>query len=146
MLIISPLQEFIQSVFCFDHKPDYIFFDNNCRLALFVRDNDFFNDIGLPVDVFHFGCKHSANNEFCDDNCNPKNFPDLTDENGEWVFNSSVCEQTNVWVGGFFAICREMGPVRYNFFLDEMIIERNEVFLARLERGGAFPGYWAAAD
>ncbi len=77
--------------------------------------------MGMPVDVFHANTKHSDRDEFCVDNCNPALFPELYNEANEWKFNSSACEQVNVWFGQFLPIVREMTEIHYNFFLDEMI-------------------------
>jgi hypothetical protein len=39
-----------------------------------------------------------------------------------WFFISSIAKQTNVWLGSYHSICREMLVDKYNFFLDEMIV------------------------
>jgi hypothetical protein len=84
-----------------DIRPDHIFFDNNCPLAKMVKDDPFFHDIGLTVDVFHFKSKHSETDTFCQTHCNPAAFPELSTEDSKgWYFNSSIAEQTNVWLGG----------------------------------------------
>lgn len=108
-------------------KPDHILFDNNCSVAKVVWGKDpFFDDIGLTVDVFHFKAKHSETDLYCQQYCNPVAYPELLleDEKG-WYFNSSIAEQTNVWLGGYHAICHEMLINKYTFFLDEMILHRN---------------------
>ena len=98
--------------------------------------------MGLPVDVFHWQCKHNKSDVECSVHCNPYNFPKLVGPDSKsWVFNSSIAEQTNVWFGGYHAILREMGMVNFNFFLDEMIMRRNRVTKAKLEADGAFPHY-----
>jgi hypothetical protein len=126
-----------------DIKPDHIFFDNNCTLAKMVKDDPFFHDIVLTVDVFHFKSKHSVTDTFCQTTCNPVAFPELAGEHGKaWYFNSSIAEQTNVWLGGYHAICREMLVDKYNFFLDEMILRRNQVTHAKLEKEGHHPLTW----
>ena len=48
-------------------------------------------------------------------------------------------EQGNVWYGQFQAIVREMTRVHFNFFLDEMIYEKNEHTIAVLSRRGRHP-------
>jgi len=64
-----------------------------------VKDDPFFEDIGLSVDVFHFNCKHSQSDTYCQQNCNPADYPELLGDNGKgWRFNSSIAEQTNVWL------------------------------------------------
>jgi len=44
-----------------------------------------------------------------------------------------------VWLGGYHSICREMLPVKYNFFLDEMIRLRNVEIVKQLKKSGANP-------
>ncbi len=62
--------------------------------------------------------------------------------NKQWYFNSSIAEQTNVWLGGYHAICREMLVDKYNFFLDEMILRRNIMTKDKLTKEGSIPGNW----
>jgi len=57
-------------------------------------------------------------------------------------FNSSIAEQTNVWLGGYHSICREMLVDKYNFFLDEMILRRNRMTREKLMKEGAMPSTW----
>jgi hypothetical protein len=120
-------------------KPNIILFDNNCSVGKHIRGkNPWFDDVGLPVDVFHFKCKHSKNDTYCQENCNPADFPELVGEGGKgWYFNTSIAEQNNVWLGGFHSMCRKMTAVKFDFFLDEMIVMRNRKTLARLQRRGA---------
>ena len=121
--------------------PKHIFYDNNCTIAKMVKNDPAFKDIGLTVDVFHFKCKHSENDVFCQENCNPAAYPELLRNGGQqWFFNLSVAEQTNAWIGGYNAICCEMGVERYNFFLDEMIRRRNIFTLTKLKQSGEEPG------
>jgi hypothetical protein len=105
-----------------------------------VWDDPFFDDIGLSVDVFHFKCKHSEADGFCQENCNPALFPELQTEDG-WFFNSSIAEQNNVWFGGYNAICQEMLADNYVFFLDQMIKQKNIMTRAKLEKQGHGPSY-----
>jgi hypothetical protein len=98
------------------------------------------HEVALPVDVFHYQCKHSKTDKFCTDNCNPSKWSELR-ENGKWVFNSSAAEQTNAWIGGFLAIVREMRVERFNFFLDEMIRRRNDWIMEELSRKGKNPRF-----
>lgn len=139
---VMSVVDFIKHVYRFGYCPEHIFFDNNCRLKLCVKDDPFFQNIGLSVDVFHFNCKHSVNDRFCQENCNPAAFPELLREDGSWYFNSSVAEQTNVWLAGYNAICREMLVDKFNFFLDEMIMRRNRLTIDKLKRTGSSPSYW----
>jgi hypothetical protein len=136
-------QEMIKRVFRGDIKPDHIFYDNNCHLAKTVKDDPFFQGIGLSVDVFHFKSKHSETDLFCQSHCNPAAFPELASEDDRgWFFNSSVAEQTNAWLGGYHSICREMLVDRYNYFLDEIIMRRNVMTCAKLRREGRHPELW----
>src|ERR1700761_252055 len=105
--------------------------DNNCRIvAMLKKDKDsYFSKCALPVDVFHFKCKHKEGDVDCSRYCNPYIYPNLRTETGQWRFNSSAAEQTNAWFGGYQAIVQEMSAERYNFFLDEMIRRRNVVMV-----------------
>lgn len=126
-------------------KPAHIFYDNNCNLRKHVmKEGDlFFADIGLTVDVFHFNCKHSTKDQYCQIHCNPAGFPELLGEDGVgWYFNSSAAEQTNAWLGGYHSICREMVAHKFNFFLDEMIIRHNRRVLGNLASMGHTPRHW----
>ena len=80
----------IKCTFHKDIKLDHIFFDNNCTLAGMVQDgkDPFFDDIGLTVDVFHFKCKHSETNLFCQRNCNPAAYPKLISEDNQGWFST----------------------------------------------------------
>lgn len=67
-------------------------------------------------------------------------FKELHGENGKaWFFNSSIAEQTNAWLAGFHAIVREMLVDRFNFFLDQMILLRNQMTQDKLEKDGWCP-------
>ncbi|TFK54807.1 hypothetical protein OE88DRAFT_1778248, partial [Heliocybe sulcata] len=124
-------------------QPETIFYDNNCGVYkhLEATGDPINRQIGLPVDVFHWECKHKKSNIECSYHCNPHAFPELIAEDGRsWVFNSSAAEQTNVWLGGYHAIIREMNVVLYNFFLDEIIMRRNEKMIKKLEQGDVLVG------
>lgn len=99
----------------------------------------YFDNCALPVDVFHFKCKHKESDLECGRTCNPLLWPELRTDDGKWRFNSSAAEMTNAWFGGFKAIAREMQADRYDFFLDEMIKRRNRLIVKDLERRGQRP-------
>lgn len=110
----------IHKVFRVEHSmPNIIFYDNNCGLyrhLVAVGDN-LYKTIGLLVDIFHRQCKHKKSDIECSVHCNPYNFPDVVGPDGKtWLFNSSIAERTNVWFGGYHAMLREMGVVKFNFF------------------------------
>ncbi|KAJ7492057.1 hypothetical protein FB451DRAFT_1021989, partial [Mycena latifolia] len=121
--------------------PSYIFYDNNCQFLKHLRhcDDHYFDNVGLPVDVFHFKCKHTDHDVFCQINCNPARFRELIGPDGKWIFNSSAAEQANVWFGKFQNVVQEMPVIRYNFFLDEMIALRNRQITAELGAQGNLP-------
>ncbi|KAH9898586.1 hypothetical protein C8Q73DRAFT_640322 [Cubamyces lactineus] len=124
--------------------PRYVFYDNNCTLYKFCEarsGESLHTRVGLPVDVFHWTSKHKKTDVACSVHCNPHRFPDLLRPDNTWYFNSSRAEQTNVWFGGYHAIIREMGAIKYAFFLDEMILRKNELTRVKLEGEGATPGY-----
>lgn len=123
--------------------PCYVHYDCNCQLYMHsrARGETLHEEIGLPVDVFHWKCKHKQTNDACAIHCNPYNYEELIAEDGSWFFNSSIAEQTNVWFGGYHSIIREMGCVLYDFFLDEVIKEKNRITRERLLARGCLPGY-----
>jgi hypothetical protein len=143
LLII--LQDFLMKVFPTKASmPDVLFYDNNCSLYNFIANRrdieEHFSRTALVVDVFHHRKHHDANDTTCQLHCNPTAFPQLYDEETrKWTFNSSACEQTNAWVNNFHGMVREMLPVRYEFFLDEVIKERNRWLVKELEKKGQRP-------
>lgn len=120
--------------------PGVIWHDNNCKIrAMLKNDTDpylchYFESCALPVDVFHFKCKHKESDIECGTYCNPYLWPELQTEEGEWRFNSSAAEQGNAWFGGYQPIVHEMQVDRYEFFLDEMIKRRNRLVVQGLQK------------
>jgi hypothetical protein len=106
----------------------------------------FFDDIGLAVDVFHFKSKHKESDAYCGEYCNPIDFPELLyrDQSGtlKWYFNTSIAEQTNTWFGRYQPLCREMGYIFYEFFLNQMVLMHNAEKKKQLEKEGHQPTYW----
>ncbi|KAF5373318.1 hypothetical protein D9615_007427 [Tricholomella constricta] len=108
---ISGVKDFLKSSYPVQLElPDVIFNDNNCRLQahLQAQKDDYFRYVMLPIDVFHFISKHKEPDEFCQKHCNPALFEELADEDGNWVFNSSISQQVNVWIGGYRSVVRDM--------------------------------------
>ncbi|KAJ7255485.1 hypothetical protein B0H12DRAFT_534610 [Mycena haematopus] len=120
--------------------PAVLWHDNNCNIVKMLRNNPdeykrtYFDDVALPVDVFHFKSKHKETDLDCGANCNPYIWSELRTEDGKWRFNSSAAEQTNAWFGGFQSMVQEMTVERYNFFLDEMIKRKNRGLVKDLHR------------
>ncbi|KAF8589403.1 hypothetical protein K439DRAFT_1645149 [Ramaria rubella] len=79
-----------------------------------VHGDTYFQNCALPVNVFHYKCKHKKTNTWCTQNCNPTHWPELM-RDGSGVFNLSAAEQTNAWFGGLLSIICEMHVDRYNF-------------------------------
>lgn len=124
--------------------PEIVIYDLGCQAYqhLVKSKNDLYKTVGFPVDVFHWTCKHKKTSEACSVHCNPTNFKELLGNDGKtWFFNSSIAEQTNVWLGGYHSILREMGVKKYNFFLDEMIMRKNRITKISLEKDGVSPDY-----
>lgn len=138
------LQMFIEKVMSIPgaRKPDHIIYDSCCLAKQQAQSNAWFSDIGMCVDPWHLETKHKKTHEYCRINCNPKDYPELLTDDGKWFFNTSIAEQLNVWLGGFNSICREMLPVKYNFFLDEMIRLRNVLIIDHLRETGQEPRHW----
>ncbi|KAJ7113337.1 hypothetical protein C8R43DRAFT_1138631 [Mycena crocata] len=125
--------------------PRVLWHDNNCRMVAMLKNDPeehlrtYFDSCALPVDVFHFKCKHKEGDLECGRNCNPYIWPELRTKDGKWRFNSSAAEQTNAWFGGFQSMVREMQADRYDFFLDEMILRRNKSMIQDLKARGCAP-------
>ncbi|KAJ7085175.1 hypothetical protein B0H15DRAFT_910539 [Mycena belliarum] len=125
--------------------PHVLWHDNNCRMVAMLKNDPeehlrtYFDSCALPVDVFHFKCKHKEGDLECGRHCNPYIWPELRTKEGKWRFNSSAAEQTNAWFGGFQSMVREMQADRYDFFLDEMILRRNKTLIKDLTRRGEVP-------
>ncbi|KAJ3770157.1 hypothetical protein FB446DRAFT_790719 [Lentinula raphanica] len=139
---ISGVKDFLKSVYPNPQDlPDVVFYDNNCHLQshLQAQRDEYFRGTMLPVDVFHFKSKHKESDEFCQKHCNPAQWTELVGDDGEWIFNSSAAEQSNVWIGGYQAILRDMLAHNFDFFLDEMIKRRNMVLVAKLRQEGKAP-------
>ncbi|KAG1809657.1 uncharacterized protein BJ212DRAFT_1527394, partial [Suillus subaureus] len=138
---VSAVNEFAKAVFpTAASTPEYFIFDNNCKLHAHqdAIGDDHFAATGMPVDVFHFNSKHKETDTYCQQHCNPTAFPELI-SGGKWRFNTSICEQTNIWLGGYQAILWDMSVHWYNFYLDEMIKCRNCYVISELERRGHSP-------
>lgn len=74
-------------------------------------------------------------------------FPELSvDGDRKWYFNSSVCEQTNSWFGKFNSITRGMKPIKFDFYLDEVILCRNRLTLEKLKREHRNPSQWESIE
>ncbi|KAJ6464032.1 hypothetical protein C8R45DRAFT_840554 [Mycena sanguinolenta] len=125
------------------HKPEHFVYDTNCDAKQQVMAHpdawSWWQDVGMTVDVFHFLNKHDVGHTFCQEHCNPADYPELMGSDGKWFFNTSAAEQANVWLGGYHSICREMLPVKYDFFLNEMIRLRNQTIIAKLAQDGHHP-------
>ncbi|VDB87437.1 unnamed protein product [Peniophora sp. CBMAI 1063] len=135
---------FLKRLYLTAAKPDHLAYDTNCKLSWHVRNDPWFDSIGLSVDVFHFNSKHSEEDRWCREHCDPNNWPELKTDDGGYFFNTSIAEQTNSWLGRYHSMCREMLPFRYDFFLDEMIRRRNIVTKEKLTRDGLHPWYFSA--
>ena len=61
--------------------PEIFIYDNNCKLWEHIKASGdmYFNNTGLPADVFHFKVKHRITDTECQQHCNPAAFPDLVD-------------------------------------------------------------------
>jgi hypothetical protein len=87
-----------------------MWYNNNCHAAVMLaKENDeYFEDVALPVDIFHQKTKHAEDDAFCGRNCNAVIWHELINDAGGWTFNSSAAEQVNLWIGGYYAIARLM--------------------------------------
>jgi hypothetical protein len=58
-----------------------------------ARSNTHFSNCAMPVDVFHFKCKHKESNQDCGQYCHPILWLQHCGEDGKWWFNSLKAEQ-----------------------------------------------------
>ncbi|KAI0071239.1 hypothetical protein K474DRAFT_1712639 [Panus rudis PR-1116 ss-1] len=138
---VSAVRLFLKKLFPTKQSvPQCLFYDYACGLKrhLLAEGDTHFDHCALPVDVFHMRSKHAESDEFCGQHCNPAQFEDLY-AGGQWHFNSSAAEMTNAWFVGFNAMVREMCQERYEFFLDEMIKQRNRMLVGELEKHAQSP-------
>ncbi|EIW77258.1 hypothetical protein CONPUDRAFT_62609 [Coniophora puteana RWD-64-598 SS2] len=125
-------------------KPNHFVYDTACeaKQQVMKSNDEWWRTIGMSVDVWHLRNKHKTTHDFCQRYCNPAAFPELKLDDGTgWWFNTSIAEQTNVWLGGYHSMVREMLPIRYNFFLDEMVRIRNINTIATLKAKDLNPQY-----
>lgn len=133
---VPQVKEFIKETFP-KEMPQVIYYDNACNLYAHIRtsaeDRETFRNTLLPVDAFHMKT-HKESHKTCRINNDPNKFPELKRPNGAWKFNASIAEIVNVWFGRFDSMCRGMHPVKYNFFLDEMIRLHNSRLCEKLRQ------------
>jgi hypothetical protein len=122
-------------------KPKHLIYDSNCdaKQQVMSHGDPYFADMGICVGIWHFLNKHKVTHAFRQKHCNPAMYPELQDKKGDWYFNTLVAKQTNAWLGGYHFMCHKMLPVKFNFFLDEMIRLRNVEMLKRLAASGQHP-------
>jgi hypothetical protein len=107
MLLLTMLSElvhapqlFVKQVFSVPgaHKPEHLIYDTNCdaKQQVMAQGDTWFDDVGMCVDVWHFLNEHKVSHTFCQQHCNPSDYPELMMDDGQWYFNTSVAEQTNV--------------------------------------------------
>ncbi|KAF9020708.1 hypothetical protein BDZ89DRAFT_958068, partial [Hymenopellis radicata] len=137
--------------------PAAFFYDKACHLLEhLIKSGDSYltaNSLHL-YDIFHGAFCHKEGDSFCNQHCNPALHNDVLDAEGRVIFNTSACEQANVWFGGFTTVAREMTFAHFMFFADEMILIHNELVDMNLRRKGLHPmilplahwdGTWAGA-
>ncbi|KZV74680.1 hypothetical protein PENSPDRAFT_625680 [Peniophora sp. CONT] len=141
---LSATRQFLKAVYPTEASlPDVIFYDNACGLRRHLRTqrDHHFDRCIMPVDVFHMKTKHKPGNQLCETDCNAVNYPALYNAiTKKWRFNSSAAEMVNAWFGEFQSIAREMRKERYEFFLDEMIKQRNHLTVKQLQAQRRKPG------
>ncbi|EGG12467.1 uncharacterized protein MELLADRAFT_70606 [Melampsora larici-populina 98AG31] len=132
---VSAVKHFLEDTFP-QGMPEVVFYDNACRLTEHIYhgsgETQRFQGTVIPVDPFHHR-SHAESDQFCKLFTDPKLFPDIQ-ENGQWIFNASAAELTNIWYGGFASMCRNMHSLRYNFFLEEMVYLRNMWLTKKLSK------------
>ena len=129
------IQLFLKDTFP-TNMPQVVFYENACKLLAHIfnsEERDLFFQSIVVVDACHFK-NHKESDCFCRRWTDPNSFPQLKTQQGGWVFNSSAAELTNIWYGKFASICRNMSPVQYEFFLNEMVQLHNNWLCEKLEK------------
>lgn len=99
--------------------PDVVFYDRACILHPFMTNNSSEYEICYKntlwkVDRFHFNVGHSDNR--CETVYNP-DVLDLYDKDGNRLFNTSICESVNSWLGSILAVIFNMDGDLHDFIL-----------------------------
>lgn len=101
--------------------PQYLIYDNGCSLSKYVSNvasqkfklvserSYILLNTKIVVDRFHFS-KHSENNKYCKEKCNPDDYDQLKNVNTE------ACEQTNYWLSGYKHATKHMNDINFYFF------------------------------
>lgn len=84
------------------HKPEHLIYNSNCdtKQQALAQNDPYFKDMGMCVDIWHFLNRHKITHSFCQQHCNSADYPELLASDSKWYFNTSIAEQTNVWLGG----------------------------------------------
>ncbi|EIW82970.1 hypothetical protein CONPUDRAFT_53432 [Coniophora puteana RWD-64-598 SS2] len=105
-------------------KPDHFVYYMTCKAKQQVlkSGDPWRRPVSMSIDIWCLLNKHKTMHNFCQQYCNLAAFPELKLDDGTgWWFNTSIAEQTNVWLGSFHSMVWEMLLIRCNFFLDEMV-------------------------
>ncbi|KAF4621827.1 hypothetical protein D9613_012149 [Agrocybe pediades] len=138
---VSAVYDFAKATFpTAESTPELFIYDNSCNLDAHIKAQGYqhFQHTVFLVDVFHFRSKHRETDRHFQENCNPAMYPEIF-EGDKWKINTSICEQTNRWLGGYQAILRDMEGTRFNFYLDEMVKRYNRFKVRDLEVKGYHP-------
>ena len=100
---------------------EHIIYDSCCLAKQEAASNPLFEGIGMCVDPWNFTNKHKNTDTCCCINYNAVDYPKLLTNDSKWHFSTLIAEQINVWLGGYYSICKEMLPLKYDFFLDKMV-------------------------
>lgn len=63
-------------------KPEHVVYNTNCNTRQQAEKSnnwDWYKNIGMCVDVWHFRNKHAVTHKYCQVNCNPAMYPELMD-------------------------------------------------------------------
>jgi hypothetical protein len=137
-------------------RPDYVCIDKACRLLRHAvasgRWNSWKDTTRFIVDSYHY-INHRTTDELCRTYCNPAplngSAPNLVevvkDKFGrphyKRAFNTEVCEQLNVCIGGWETILKRMSGGNFDWFLHSMlfvhtdrVLQKQKEKLEKLER------------
>ncbi|KAF8584908.1 hypothetical protein K439DRAFT_1344851, partial [Ramaria rubella] len=118
--------------FPLDNHPDFIGYDNACKLLVHIvtqnAHNPWLKATRFNVDAWHY-INHCSDDHLCHEGCNPAPLngsqPDLViltpDITGHLcasrAFNTKVTEQANTWLDGFESQLQQMTNFDFDFFM-----------------------------
>jgi hypothetical protein len=139
--------------------PPVLVYDNACQVVQLIQSTTdpvkkqqyslWFGRSAIIVDRFHYSSHKNSSGQglqrICADYCDPNKLEEMRSTDGRPLFNTSRNESANVWLGGFHSMVRGMTEINYHFFIDLMLLLKNDITAKELAKGGHQPTFgWYA--